>query len=92
MKPFTPSACPKCRTPRSGVRIRYCAQDRDLATRRTLCPPAPEDKLAPPVEHMHHTCTICGYEWVTATADALDGLASRRKANKPSKASPPLSS
>lgn len=79
MTPFTSRGCPKCMSPRSGIQLRYCNEIRDFLPSRSLCPRLPDDTLAPPVEHMHHTCKTCGYVWVTATADTLDWLPSRRK-------------
>ena len=61
MKDFSVQDCPKCRTYRSGVRIRWCDKNHD----DTLPPGARS-------EHMHHACTTCGYAWVTRTADCPD--------------------
>lgn len=83
MSPFDARPCPKCRAGRSSIRVRWCDKHRDLgANHRSLCP-LPE-KPTDRVEHMHHACGTCGYEWVTKPADALDWLPSRRKAARSS--------
>lgn len=92
MKSFDTSPCPKCRTGRSNIRVRWCDKHRDLgASHRSLCPlPEKPTDLWGAVasdEHMHHACGTCGYEWITKPADALVWLPSRRKAARSSSSS-----
>jgi len=89
MSPFALQDCPKCKTPRSGVRVRWCDRRASLhhqplfpSVNHLLCPLEPDESLSR-AGHMHHTCGTCGYEWTTRTADDK-GDSSVRRAGKAS--------
>lgn len=52
---------------RQPPNVTYCAEG-DCLLYDGETAPAGDDALA--TEHMHATCSVCSYEWLTETADA----------------------
>lgn len=56
--------CTKCG---GKARYQYCERTPPRLTGATITCAEPE---LPALEHLHCTCTLCGYTWIEKTADA----------------------